>query len=158
MFRLGHSLGIQVMHRVTITIKPEWVIRQAGGETLPRRVVELLVKMHEVGTLAGACRATGISYRYAWELLHQGESLFGEALIVMERGKGSKLTLLGEKLVWAERRIAARLSPVLASLASEASAEIEKARSPAPDLLRIHASHGFSIQLLHNFLSAANVA
>ena len=145
-----------VMHQVTI--KPEWIIRQPGGESLPRRVVELLVKVHEVGSLAGACKATGISYRYAWELLRQGESLFGEALVVMDRGKGSKLTLLGEKLVWADRRIVARLSPLLDSLASELSAEIEKVRSPAPGLLRIHASHGFSIQLLHDFLAAANVA
>jgi molybdate transport repressor ModE-like protein len=144
------------MHQVTI--KPEWIIRAEAGGSLPRRLVELLVKVHELGSLAAACKATGVSYRYAWELLRQGETLFGEALIVMERGKGSKLTLLGEKLVWAERRIVARLSPLLVSLASELSAEIEKARSPAPGLLRIHASHGFSIQLLHNFLSEANVA
>ncbi|NML44253.1 helix-turn-helix transcriptional regulator [Ramlibacter sp. G-1-2-2] len=144
------------MHEVTI--KPEWIIRQAGGESLPRRLVELLVKVHELGSLAAACKATGVSYRYAWELLRQGETLFGEALIVMERGKGSKLTMLGEKLVWAEKRIVARLAPLLASLASELSAEIEKARSPSPGLLRIHASHGFSIQLLHDFLAAASVA
>lgn len=144
------------MHQVTI--KPEWIIRQEGGEALPRRLVELLVKVHEAGSLAAACKSTGISYRYAWELLRQGEAVFGEPLIVMERGKGSTLTLLGEKLVWAERRIVARLSPLLASLASELGAEIQKARSKAPGLLRIHASHGFSIQLLHNFLTAANVA
>ena len=144
------------MHQVTI--KPEWIIRQEGGEALPRRLVELLVKVHELGSLASACKATGISYRYAWELLRQGEALFGEPLLVMARGKGSTLTLLGEKLVWAERRIVARLSPLLVSLASELSAEIEKARSAAPGLLRIHASHGFSIQLLHTLLSAANVA
>lgn len=144
------------MHQVTI--KPEWIIRNEAGQSLPRRLVELLVKVHELGSLAGACKSTGVSYRYAWELLRQGETLFGEALIVMERGKGSKLTVLGEKLVWAERRIVARLSPLLVSLASELSAEIAKARSPAPGLLRIHASHGFSIQLLHNLLSAANVA
>lgn len=140
-----------------VTIKPEWIIRPPGGESLPRRLVELLVKVDELGSLAGACKSTGISYRYAWELLRQGETLLGEPLIVMERGKGSALTVLGQKLVWADRRVVARLSPVLASLASELSAEIEKARSPAPGLLRIHASHGFSIQLLHGFLSAANL-
>lgn len=140
-----------------VTIKPEWIIRPPGGESLPRRLVELLVKVHELGSLAAACKATGISYRYAWELLRQGESVMGEALIVMERGKGSTLTVLGEKLVWADRRVLARLSPLLASLASELSAEIEKARSPSPGLLRIHASHGFSIQLLHGFLAGANL-
>lgn len=144
------------MHQVTI--KPEWIIRQEGGQSLPRRLVELLVKVHEMGSLAAACKSTGISYRYAWELLRQGEAVFGEPLIVMARGKGSTLTLLGEKLVWAQRRIVARLSPLLASLASELGAEIQKARSAAPGLLRIHASHGFSIQLLHNFLTEGSVA
>jgi molybdate transport repressor ModE-like protein len=143
------------MHEVTI--RPEWVIRKPGGTSLPRRVVELLVKVHEHGSLAGACKATGISYRYAWELLREGESLFGEALVTMQRGKGSSLTLLGEKLVWADRRIVARLSPLLDSLASELGAEIEKVRTSTPISLRIHASHGFSIQLLHNFLAAAGV-
>jgi molybdate transport repressor ModE-like protein len=143
------------MHEVTI--RPEWIIRQPGGNSLPRRVVELLVKIDEHGSLAGACKATGISYRYAWELLHQGEALFGESLIVMQRGKGSVLTVLGEKLVWADRRIVARLSPLLDSLASELGAEIEKVRSASPSMLRIHASHGFSIHELHNFLNAANV-
>lgn len=143
------------MHEVTI--KPEWIIRQPGGASLPRRVVELLVKVQELGSLAAACKSTGISYRYAWELLREGEAVFGQSLVAMERGKGSTLTVLGEKLVWADRRIVARLSPVLDSLASELGAEIEKICAPAPASLRIHASHGFSIQLLHDFLAAASV-
>src|SRR5580698_325610 len=111
------------MHEVTI--RPEWIIRQPGGAALPRRVVDLLVKIEEHGSLSSACKAAGISYRHAWELLHEGELLFGESLVTMERGKGSKLTLLGEKLVWADHRIVARLSPMLDSLASELGAEIE---------------------------------
>jgi molybdate-binding protein len=78
--------------------------------------------------------------------------------MVMERGKGSLLTPLGDKLVWADRRIAARLTPVLDSLASELEAEIGKLlKAPVP-LLRIHASHGFAVQALHQFLGAAEVA
>jgi len=143
------------MHEVTI--KPQWIIRRAGGVALPPRVVELLVKVHEHGSLAAACKGSGLSYRHAWDLLHDGELLFGEPLVMMERGKGSILTVLGEKLVWADRRVVARLSPLLDSLASELGAEIEKVLSTAPALLRIHASHGFSIQMLHNFLGAASV-
>jgi molybdate transport repressor ModE-like protein len=125
---------------------------------LPPRVVELLVKIQEHGSLANACQAAGISYRHAWELVRQAETLFGERLVHMERGKGSSLSPLGEKLVWADRRIVARLSPVLDSLASELEAEIEKVLSPLPSLLRIHASHGFAMELLHSFLAAAGVA
>jgi molybdate transport repressor ModE-like protein len=141
-----------------VTIQPEWTIRPASGGSLPPRVVELLVKIQEHGSLATACQASGISYRHAWELVRQAENLFGEQLVRMERGKGSTLTPLGEKLVWADRRIVARLSPVLDSLASELEVEIEKVLSPLPALLRIHASHGFAMELLHSFLATAGVA
>jgi molybdate transport repressor ModE-like protein len=144
------------MHQVTI--RPEWTIKPAGGGSLAPRVIELLVKIQEHGSLANACQASGLSYRHAWELIRQGEALFGERLVHMERGKGSSLSVLGEKLVWADRRIVARLSPVLDSLASELEAEIEKVLSPLPSLLRIHASHGFAMELLHSFLAAAGVA
>ncbi len=140
-----------------VTIRPQWTIRSGAGASLAPRVLEVLVKVHEHGSLSGACQALCVSYRHAWDLVRQGEALFGQPLMLMERGKGSKLTILGEKLVWADRRIAARLSPVLDSLASELGAEIGKVLASPPSLLRIHASHGFAVQVLHNFLAAANV-
>ena len=140
-----------------VTIRPQWTIRGGAGGSLAPRVLEVLVKVHEHGSLSGACAALRVSYRHAWELIRQGEALFGQPLMLMERGKGSTLTALGEKLVWADRRIAARLSPVLDSLASELGAEIGKVLASPPSLLRIHASHGFAVQVLHNLLAAANV-
>lgn len=143
------------MHEVHI--KPQWTIRQPDGAALAPRVIELLVRVLEQGSLAGACAQAGVSYRHAWELIRQGEAMFGQPLVAMQRGKGSSLTPLGEKLVWADRRITARLSPLLDSLASELGAEIEKLIPTAPTLLRIHASHGFAIAALHGFLAAALV-
>lgn len=142
---------------VEVTIRPQWTIRNGAGASLAPRVLEVLVKVHEHGSLSGACAALRVSYRHAWDLVRQGEALFGQPLMLMERGKGSTLTELGEKLVSADRRIAARLSPVLDSLASELGAEIGKVLALPPSLLRIHASHGFAVQVLHNFLAAANV-
>ena len=141
------------MHEVNI--RPQWTIRQSGGTALAPRAISLLVGVHERGSLAAACTEAGVSYRHAWELIRQAEALFGEALVVMSRGKGSTLTPLGEKLVWADRRITARLSPVLDSLASELSAEIQKVLSQVPSLLRIHASHGFAVETLHHHLVQA---
>ena len=46
---------------------------------------------------------------------------------------------------------------MLDSLASELGAEIGKVLASPPSLLRIHASHGFAVQVLHNSLTAANV-
>ena len=143
---------------IQVSISPVWTIRQAGGNTLGPRVVELLVMVDEHGSLAAACTAIGASYRHAWQLLREGETLFGQPLLVMSRGKGSQLTALGARLVWAQRRILARLSPVLDTLASELGTEIEKVLSPVPSRLRIHASHGFAVQALHELLERGGLA
>ncbi|GAP37430.1 substrate-binding domain-containing protein [Piscinibacter sakaiensis] len=144
------------MHEVRI--RPVWTLNRSDGDALSPRVVELLVRVHEHGSLARACEAAALSYRHAWQLLREGEALFGEPLLTMERGKGSRLTPLGEKLVWADRRIAARLSPLLDTLASELHAEIAKVLAAPPPRLRIHASHGFAVQALHGLLQQQGLA
>jgi molybdate transport repressor ModE-like protein len=93
-----------------VGISPSWTIRRDGVATpLGARVVDLLVGVDEQGSLAAACTAQGVSYRHAWQLLREGEALFGQPLVRMTRGKGSLLTPLGERLVWAQRRVQARL-------------------------------------------------
>jgi molybdate-binding protein len=76
----------------------------------------------------------------------------------MERGRGSRLTPLGEKLVWADRRIAARLAPILDTLASELEVEIGHVLPRPEGLLRIHASHGYSIERLIERLREDGIA
>ena len=143
------------MHKVTI--RPRWSIERPDGVVLAHRLLDVLVDVHEHGSLSRACKQSGMSYRHAWELIRQGEALFDQPLLTMERGKGSSLTDLGEKLVWADRRINARLSPLFASLASELEAEIEKLCSPLHSLLRIHANHGFAVETLRTFMADAAV-
>ena len=143
------------MHQVSI--KPQWTIGRPGGVALAERTVALLVSVAEHGSLLKACQAMQVSYRHAWQLIRQGEELLGAPLLRMERGKGSSLSPLAEKLVWADRRIAARLSPMLDSLASELQAEIDRVLMSVPPLLRIHASHGFAIEALHVALGAAGI-
>jgi len=140
-----------------VLIRPRWTIRRPDGAELPSRLIELLAAVHERGSLLAACAALGLSYRHAWGLLREAEAGFGVPLLLMERGKGSTLTTLGERLVWADRRIDARLSPVLDMLGSEIEVELRRSLSSAPSGLRIHASHGFAIELLHEQLTAADV-
>jgi molybdate transport repressor ModE-like protein len=140
-----------------VNIKPQWTIARPDGAALAERTVALLVSVAEHGSLLKACRAMRVSYRHAWQLIRQGEELLGASLLHMERGKGSSLSPLAEKLVWADRRIAARLSPMLDSLASELQAEIDRVLMSVPPLLRIHASHGFAIEALHDALGRAGI-
>ena len=131
-----------------VSIRPVWTIQDAEGTSLPARLIELLVLVAETGSLLHAARALGMSYRRAWDLVRLGEQVFHTPLLVMERGKGSTLTDLGARIVWADKRIHARLRPALETLSSELAEELRGALSEAPSALRIQASHGFAIERL----------
>lgn len=140
-----------------VSIKPQWTITRQETQILPRRLIDLLVDIDEHGSIAAACEAAGTSYRYAWGLLQDGQAMFGAPLVNMARGKSATLTALGEKLVWADRRVAARLSPVLDSVASELEVEIARALSEPAPVIRIHASHGFAMETLRGFMMRAQI-
>ncbi len=141
-----------------IEIKPRLQSKERGTahDPLPQ-LLELLAAMHEEGHLAGAAQKLGVSYRHAWRVVKFGGRMFGAPLVTMTRGRGTTLTVLGSKLLWAEKRIAARLAPVLDSLASEIEAEIERALTDAPAILRVHASHAFAIDTLRCFLNERHI-
>ncbi len=140
-----------------ISIRPQWTINHADGEALGPRLIDLLACVAETGSIAAACQRAGLSYRHAWETIRHGEAWFGAPLLQMERGRGSRLTPLGDRLVWADRRIAARLAPALDTLASELEVELQRVIEPPQHLLRIHASHGFAIEKLMAMVRAAGV-
>jgi molybdate transport repressor ModE-like protein len=141
-----------------VTIQPQWQVQAPSGEPALPRLVELLVGIHETGSLARACALANISYRYAWGILRAGEKTLGAELIVAARGSGATLTALGQKLVWADKRIAARLSPLLDSLSSEIEVEFEHAFVPSERILRIQATHGFAVESLHRFMNRRQIA
>ncbi|MBC7944842.1 MAG: substrate-binding domain-containing protein, partial [Burkholderiales bacterium] len=58
----------------------------------------------------------------------------------------------GEKLLWAEQRVRARLSPQLESLAAELETELNQAFEVVRPSLRIHASHDLALAQLRDHL------
>lgn len=141
-----------------LRVAPQWVVDRPGqsGIALPE-VLALCAALHERGSLVEASRQIDVSYRHAWGLLRAAGELFGAPLVAMTRGRGAKLTPFGEKLLWADKRIAARLSPLLDTLASELQAELERVLSKSQGMLRIHASHGFAVEALHETLVADGI-
>lgn len=142
-----------------IAVRTQWSLHHDGaGGGLSARAIALLVQVQQHGSLQAAAKALGLSYRHAWDVVQHSEAYCQAPLVRMERGKGSQLTALGEKLVWADRRLAASLKPVLDSLASEIAAELGRAqqRTTVPPL-RLHASHGFAIERLVEQLLADGV-
>ncbi len=141
-----------------INITPHWELGVESDALLDTTsLLGLLAAVQETGAIAQGARTMGMSYRHAWGQIKKAEELFGHPLLNAGRGRGSTLTPLAEKLIWADRRIAARLSPTLESLASELANELERTLPRPPQALRVHASHGFAIAALMQQLNAAKL-
>jgi molybdate transport repressor ModE-like protein len=141
-----------------ISIHPEWVVAPEGGEPHPLpELLPLLTAIQNSGSIADGARSTAMSYRRAWGMLRRFENEFGAPLVIKTRGQGTRLSALAEKLLWADRRVTARLSPTLESLSSELEGELESLLAPQRASLRINASHGFAVAALVEALGRENV-
>ncbi|WP_110654607.1 substrate-binding domain-containing protein [Salinicola halimionae] len=136
------------MLRKKLNITPAWLFRSDDGELLDPVLFRLLANLRETGKLTRAAEAAGISYRHAWNLLNRGEAFFGMPLADMRKGHGTRLSPLGEKLLWSEQRVKARLGPQIDSMASELNHQLQQLLEGAHPVLRLHASHGYAVALL----------
>ena len=124
-------------------------------EDSPQTIVVMLGILDEIrrtGKLTSAASHAQLSYRHVWNLIEQWSEFFGVPLVETQRGKGTKLSEFGEKLVWAGQRTQARLSPQLENLAQELATEIKPFLRTGPAVIRVHASHGFAVPKLRELL------
>jgi putative molybdopterin biosynthesis protein len=130
---------------IRIDIRPVWRFKRSTEREFDFQLVKILAEVEASGKLTQAAERAGISYRHAWNLLADWEAFFGEPLLVKERGRGSTLSPLGERLLWAGRRAQARLAPELANLAAEFERSLNDAPARLETTLAIQASHDFAI-------------
>lgn len=134
-----------------LNIVPAWRFYRDDGELLDPVLFVLLAGLLDTGKLTHAASRANVSYRHAWNLLNRAEGFFGMALVEMRRGHGTRLSPLGEKLLWAEQRVRARLGPQIDSMASELNHQLQQLLDGAHPVLRLHASHGYAVALLPDF-------
>ena len=141
-----------------VELQPRWHFHDGSGRSLEAtRLLSLLTAIRDAGSIAQAAREVGLSYRNAWGLILDAETLLGQPLVQRARGKGTTLSDAGLRLVWSDARVLARLQPLLASLASELTAEFECLPPTPLTVPRLHASHGFAIAALHDQLQAHGI-
>jgi len=138
---------------MTLRLTPRW---QAGTADLDARLVPLLRKVAQEGSLNRAVSALRLSYRHAWGLMGKMERVLGQPLVLMERGRGARLTPFAEKLLEADAAatnvLARELAPVLQALNRETPASRAATREKP---IIIHASHDFALAELRDLLSNA---
>ncbi|WP_439816041.1 winged helix-turn-helix domain-containing protein [Zavarzinia sp. CC-PAN008] len=96
--------------------------------------IDLLEKIAAFGSISAAGRQMGMSYRRAWELVEELNTIFGKPVVERQvggrQGGGARLTALGLALVTRYRAIeqaaAAAATPHLAAI----QREVERAPDP----------------------------
>ncbi len=126
----------------------------APAADLHHPLVALLAAVRDKGSIGGAARALGLSYRHAWGELKRWEVELGQALIHWVKGQAAQLTPFGEKLLWAERRAQARLAPQIEALRSELEQAFAIAFDASAGVISMVASHDDALPLLRNLAQA----
>jgi molybdate transport repressor ModE-like protein len=138
---------------IEIDITPRWTIRHRGERQFDFMLVTLLRTIKDDGRLTEAAHRAGISYRHAWNVIEKWGVFLGSPLVVMARGRGTRLTALGEKLLWAGQRVDARLTPQLENLSSELARALNETLISTVPALRMHASHDYAVAKLREMLN-----
>lgn len=138
---------------IEIEIAPVWRIRHRGEQRFDAVLVALLEAIGETGRLTAAARHAGLSYRHAWNVVEKWGNFLGSPLVRRTRGRGTRLTVLGEKLLWAAQRVEARLAPQFESLSAELTQALNETLTAAGPALRLHASHDYAVARLREQLN-----
>jgi len=136
-----------------IEIEPVWRFRREEDGQSTLVMLDFLNEIRATGKITQAANRAQMSYRHSWNLIEKWAAFFGAPLVEREQGRGTRLTPLGEKLVWAGQRLQARLRPQLQNLAQELETELNAALPQRETVIRVHASHGFAVSKLREMLS-----
>ncbi|HUL40938.1 MAG TPA: substrate-binding domain-containing protein [Burkholderiales bacterium] len=138
---------------IQVKLDCQWSIGNASEGATGQQIFSLLEAIHRTGSLNKAAPIIGLSYRHLWNLIGKWSELLGQPVAVLERGRGARLTSFGEKLLWADQKVRARLGPQLENLASELELELNDTLVDGRPVLRVHASHDLALAELREMLN-----
>ncbi len=123
-----------------------WVVGARGGAALDSRALPLLRAIAARGTLTAAALECGVSYRAAWGVLEDAGRRIGTPLAALSRGRGARLTPLGERLLAAD----AAAQSLLHAHRHELVQDVRGTARPTPGARRlsIAASHDMALSEL----------
>ncbi len=143
------------MPNISIRLALEWEYAGVPDTGLNALLPRLLAAIEESGTLREAVRRCGISYRHGWGVLERAGVLFGRPVVLLQRGRGSRLTPLGELLLRHYRQVEGRLRPQLQELEQRLEAELAGLLAGEDrSAVRLVASHDLGLLALRELLAA----
>jgi molybdate transport repressor ModE-like protein len=140
MSRPGPGFRIDLQYRLSREADP--------SPPLSHPLVSLLRAVRDGGSIQGASRILGVSYRYAWGALRRAEKELDCELLRWVQGEGSVLTARGHAMVHAEDLALSRLAPQIEALRSELARAFDAALGPQTPTLTMFASHDVALPAL----------
>ncbi len=122
-----------------------WDFGPLLGDIDTNRLLALLTALAAEGALGNAAKQAGMSYRSAWGLLRDCEQALGAALVVMERGRGTRLTEFGVSIVALDAAAREALDKVHAPWQRQLGELLAPVVRAVPELLRLEASHDLAL-------------
>ena len=105
----------------------------APGQAIGHGKIRLLEAVRDCGSISAAGRAMGMSYRRAWLLIDELNSMFDEPVIKTKHGGtaggGAELTPLGHRLVQNYREMENKAQAAVNAELSELAANITRRQS-----------------------------
>lgn len=141
-------------------IKLDYSFTRDGAGSVPHLnnpLFTLLRAIREAGSISRTAADLGLSYRHVWGELKRWETDLGQPLIDWAKGKRARLSPFGERLLWAEERARARITPSVQSLAAEIERAFEGVFDDATHIVSVCASHDLALPLLRDELAPAGV-
>jgi putative molybdopterin biosynthesis protein len=124
------------------------------GADVHNPLFELLSALRDHGSIQHAARALGSSYRHVWGALKHWESVLGEPLVSWVQGQPARLTPFAHRMVWAEARARARLTPHIEALRAELERVLVEALDGTQQVVTVYASHDLALPLLRERVGA----
>jgi molybdate transport repressor ModE-like protein len=115
------------------------------GDVDTSRLLALLTALAAEGALGNASKLAGMSYRSAWGLLRDCEQALGAALVIMERGRGTRLSEFGAALVQLDAAARVALDEVHAPWQRRLEELLAPVVRAVPERLRLAASHDLAL-------------
>jgi molybdate transport repressor ModE-like protein len=122
-----------------------WDFGPLLGDVDTSRLLGLLTALAAEGALGNAAKQAGMSYRSAWGLLRDCEQALGAPLVVMERGRGTRLTEFGASLVQLDAAARVALDAVHAPWQRRLEDLLAPVVRAVPERLRLGASHDLAL-------------
>lgn len=136
------------MHRLQLHYT---LSKESSPAQVRNPLIDLLQAVSNHGSISGAARALGLSYRHVWGELRRWEQELGDDLLVWDKGHAARLSTFGAKLMWAERQAQARLAPQIEALRAELERSFAQAFDDSVQVLTLYASHDEAISALREY-------